>query len=1359
MNKKVKKLFSFFTCSVMFLTTCITTKPIIANAHNVTTINKEDFISGDFDYLTNNLTLIKKNGDNGAVTNISATTFSYEGDVNLNEGPSAALTFGIDNKDDQFSGSWYAVNINKTENYSYSEHDKITGVVRMFKVIPGEPLGFNVVAPLTEEQKKKNSFHYKVTVDNLKNIKFYIDGSLVLIHNDPSWSGGNLGLLTFNSKVTFSNLNFSNSVVDNDENGFNTNLTNIRGIEGTWIKTNEGLFSQGRGDNFAISETIGRDFIYEGKVTLPSTGAASLAFRTNDDGTNAYVANVDKGAGMGKLFKFQNGAASIFSEFRLAEIKDSYNLKVKAIGGHIEYYIDNLLVASCDDTSFSSGKFGVLNFNASQVYQDLIKTDIDASTYPKLTNLQLKDVDIQPAFNESYFTYNSTVEYERDTLILKPTAINISSVGIKAINSQGSEILNSTIANEEFNEISIPVGLNKIYLTLRSQDGNEMTYLLNVKRGQDPSTLYSEQYRPQFHYSPRENWINDPNGMVYYEGEYHLFYQYYPYGKEWGPMHWGHAVTTDLIHWEELPIALYPDEIGTMFSGSAVVDENNTTGFFTNTPEKKGLVAIYTTDKGGIQQQNIAYSTDKGRTWTKYEGNPVIKTSDDPLKDGAFRDPKVFWHEESQNWMMVLAGGPLRFFSSSDLKTWSPEAMQPDIHTECPDLLKINIEGTDEYKWVLSEGGRYYRIGDFKQINGKWTFVSETDSISMNFGKDSYAAQTYNNTPDGRIIMINWMNTWDNYCNAISAITDPYNGSFNLQHELKLKKSSDGQVRLYQEAVKEYDTLRLKPIVLNNKSVSERNNILKGISTNQAEIVAEFTPGENTTDVGFKLRVGKNQETIVNYNIDSQELTIDRKKSGKIPTENGNRNYESDLFKAVQTGYMSKTEEGKIKLRIFLDWSSIEVFGNDGEVTGASLIFPDSSSTAMEAYSKGEDSTSDISIYPINSIWRNEEASLNINTIDISKSGASLEGAEFKLYDLNGNNIETGTIKTDSKGKVSINNLSRDKYILRLVSVPRGYEYDKNWSVQIDLTNGSKDIEVNMISLYRKVIFKDYDGKIISEQKVLKGSSAKEPELPTREGWTFNGWDKVFDNVTEDLIVTATYKKNIDTIILNKDTNKTIEKIKESINETKPGETININGSECPYIDSKIFEAIKGVDRVFKFTVNSQGITLVWSFNGKDIEDTNISVDLSLNDESKNKEFIDKLDSKAQIISFRNHGKLPVPMTITIPVEQLKIDISKQIYIYHFNEENKKAEALEELKVYKNEDGYFVDVTFTHNSDYFLSNRDKFDSVIEETTSSDSIDKSSKLVQTGSLIPINNFMLIGFLMLASGVYLMRKRRV
>ena len=185
------------------------------------------------------------------------------------------------------------------------------------------------------------------------------------------------------------------------------------------------------------------------------------------------------------------------------------------------------------------------------------------------------------------------------------------------------------------------------------------------------STNYLEDYREQYHYSPAKAWANDPNGMVYFNGEYHLFYQYYPDASVWGPMHWGHAVSTDLIHWTELPIALAPDDGGTIFSGSAVVDKDNTTGFFDGIAGG-GLVAIYTQDymDNGAerQKQSIAYSKDNGRTWIKYEGNPVIAAESDPLNNSAFRDPKVFYNEDAKEWMMVVAGGPLRFFSSTDLK-------------------------------------------------------------------------------------------------------------------------------------------------------------------------------------------------------------------------------------------------------------------------------------------------------------------------------------------------------------------------------------------------------------------------------------------------------------------------------------------------------------------------------------------------------------------------------------------------------------------------------------------------------------------------------------------------------------------
>jgi len=1147
MKKGFKSIFSFFMCSALFLTTFINASPVITKAETISTFTREDFINGEFGNTDNGLELLKKDGDNAAITSTYSEKFSYEADVNLEDGPSAALIFGVANKDNPSSGVWYGVNINKTEGYSYAENDKVTGVIRMFKVVPGQDLGINEAVPLTEAQKAKNTFHYKVTVDSNKNIKFYLDGNLVFVKNDPSWTGGNAGLLTFNTKATFSNIKFSDSPVDNDENGFSTNLTNITGLKGTWIKTNEGLFSQGRGDSFAISDTTGSDFIYQTDVTLPSVGAASIVFRSNDNGSDSYVANVDSGAGMGKLFKFQNGSATVFKEFKIPS-KSTYNLKVKAIGSHVDYYIDNNLVGSFDDSSFSSGKFGLLNYSASEIYQNLNKTDINAATYPKLTDLKIEGVNLSPSFSENVFNYNANTEYTVDKIKLKPSAVNASSVKVRVLDSKGIEVFNKDLQNNTFNEIAIPVGLNKVYVTAKDNEDNERTYLINLKRALDPTSYYSEEFRPQFHYSPKENWLNDPNGMVYYEGEYHLFYQYYPYGKEWGPMHWGHAVTKDLIHWTELPIALYPDDIGAMFSGSAVVDENNTTGFFTNTSEKKGLVAIYTTDNSGIQQQNVAYSTDKGRTWIKYTGNPVLKTSDDPLNNGAFRDPKVFWDEDAKKWIMVVAGGPLRFFSSSDLKNWKAEAMQPEIETECPDFLRMKVGGTNEYKWVLSGGGRFYMIGDFKEVNGKLTFVPETDKISMNFGRDSYAGQTYNNTPDGRVIMINWMNTWDNYCKAVSAITEPFNGNFNLQLELKLKKNLQGQIKLIQEPIKEYDSLRLAPTVIENATVGSTGNVLQGITGKQTEIVAEFTPGAATTDVGFKLRVGNNQETVVNYNIATKKVSIDRSKSGKIPTENGNRYYESDLFKAVETGDMSMTSDGKIKLKIYLDWASIEVFGNEGEVTGASLIFPDSSSTAMETYSKGEDSKADITVYPMDSIWKSSSSSLSVKAVDSGNNNKVLKDAEFKLYDTNGNAIGTDTIKTDSKGEASLSKLAPAEYVLKQVKAPKGYNVDETFSQKIDLTKGNQSINVNFVKAVNpekqtyKVVFKDYDGTVLSEQEVKNGKSAKAPKKPAREGYDFTGWDKSFNKVIEDLVVTAVYKVKTYTVTFKDCNGKTIGK-------------------------------------------------------------------------------------------------------------------------------------------------------------------------------------------------------------------------
>lgn len=288
----------------------------------------------------------------------------------------------------------------------------------------------------------------------------------------------------------------------------------------------------------------------------------------------------------------------------------------------------------------------------------------------------------------------------------------------------------------------------------------------------------ADRFRPGFHFSPPTSWANDPNGLVYYEGSYHLFYQYHPYSNKWGPMHWGHAISEDLIHWQHAPIALFPDEHGAIFSGCCVVDWNNSSGLF---KDSHGLVAIFThadihPETGQPRQrQSLAYSSDKGQTWQKYNGNPVLAEND--LID--FRDPKVFWHAQSKRWIMaIVAGDHVRFYASDNLREWSltgkfgREEGSHDGVWECPDLFQLPADDTGRSKWVLiisigdnpncPEGSRtQYFIGEF---DGK-TFINDNPSdhiLWLDYGRDNYAGVTWSDIPeqDGRRVIIGWMSNW-----------------------------------------------------------------------------------------------------------------------------------------------------------------------------------------------------------------------------------------------------------------------------------------------------------------------------------------------------------------------------------------------------------------------------------------------------------------------------------------------------------------------------------------------------------------------------------------------------------------------
>ncbi|MGI5904977.1 MAG: GH32 C-terminal domain-containing protein, partial [Candidatus Pararuminococcus gallinarum] len=742
----------------------------------------------------------------------------------------------------------------------------------------------------------------------------------------------------------------------------------------SWVETADGMQGNnlGLGDTFYTSDKnmpANSAFVLEADMHLEDGQAAGLTFGIQSRETPKatwYCVNVDKSMKITKLFKNTGGEVwNINRALTDKELeKKDFKIRIEYLdGGRMNFYLDGALVGSQQENDFAGGYIGIMTFRSNATFNNVMFYEAEN---PQLTALEVKDVEIIPTFNADTYQYNATVPFETESVEVKATAAEGFSL---SINDEAAE-------NDTYVSVPLEVGTNDVLVkAIDDETGISSITTVSIKREQDPAFFYTEQWRPQFHYSQEIGWCNDPNGMVYFDGEWHLFYQY-NVQKTWTSMHWGHAVSTDLIHWEELPIALYPDENGTIFSGSAVVDKENTTHFFDGI-EGGGLVAIFTHDGGG-QKQSLAYSLDKGRTWIKYEGNPVLTSKDDPCKDGAFRDPKVFWHEESGKWMMAVAGGPFRIFSSTNLIDWEVESVYNQnqvidgkqvnsIYSECPDFFKLEVGDTGTYKWVYSGGGRYYMIGDFKEVEGKWYFIPDTnEQFTTNYAPDAYAAQTYfgwdkGGTPDGRRIMIQWMSNWA-YANNLANITDPYNNAQTLMYELTLEETENG-IRLFQNPISEYDSLRQvdKATVVDTTLTPDGENPLAGFSGDQYEIVAEFTPTEDTTQVGFKLRTGGDQETLVYYNLQDGRMYIDRTKSGK---DGGGG------FLGVYSQQTSMTEDGKIQMRIYVDWSAVEVFGNYGETLGTALIFPDYTSTGAEVYTVGGDADVNATIYPLDSIWR-----------------------------------------------------------------------------------------------------------------------------------------------------------------------------------------------------------------------------------------------------------------------------------------------------------------------------------------------------------------------------------------------------
>ena len=547
----------------------------------------------------------------------------------------------------------------------------------------------------------------------------------------------------------------------------------------------------------------------------------------------------------------------------------------------------------------------------------------------------------------------------KDRYVLLPVQETAPSARVRVL-SDGVEVLSATVS------LAVEKTDYQVPLDLGAWSGHDILLDIRTNRGRgvrrDPSdevcwkematapafdrTNREKAYRPTYHFTPEYGWMNDPNGLVYQDGEWHLFYQYNPYGSLWGNMHWGHAVSRDLVDWEHLGVAIAPDALGSIFSGSAVVDKENTAGFGRN-----AIVAMFTS-AGDNQTQSLAYSTDGGRTFAKYPGNPVIVAENKP----DFRDPKMFWDDQTGQWKVILAAGQeVQFYSSDNLKDWTYESSFGqgygchDGVWECPDLIRLPFEGKD--KWVLilniNPGGPFggsatqYFVGSF---DGKTFRCDDLPAVTrwMDYGKDHYATVTWSNAPGGRTVALAWMSNWQ-YANAVP--TQQFRSFNSVPRDLSLVRKGS-EVILKSTPSPEVEALRGRPV---KKRLGAAPMDLFVSPQKAYELVIRFTLPKKR-GASFVLANTLGEQVVFTYEAETQTFSMDRRGSGHVQF--------SEAFPTVTTA--PARVGGQMELRLLVDSASIEAFGEDFCMTN--LVFP---STPYNTLKINGNLKADVTLYPL----------------------------------------------------------------------------------------------------------------------------------------------------------------------------------------------------------------------------------------------------------------------------------------------------------------------------------------------------------------------------------------------------------